>query len=440
MDSASDPRRTDAGLPEAEGQEFGARRMRLLDALGDRAALLLPAAPASWPGREGEPRYEPDRELYYTTGWRAPGAVALLDPSDGEAPFRLYVAERDAEEERWHGDRPGPEEARAFGADETAPLPGLEDALLAALARVDRLYFRFGTHPSLDRQVIEALASARRTRRRSGRGLASVSDPGLVLDPLRRVKSAAEIERIRRAAAITVEAFREAAAVMAPGVGEWEVEAALESGFRRRGADGPAFGTIVASGANAVVLHYTRNDRRMQPGFVLLDAGAQVDLYAADVSRTYAVGPPVAGAAAALHDVVGRAQAAALEACEPGSSESAMHDAARAVLVEGARALGLLDGNDAGDDPAERDLIPHRTSHWLGLSVHDPGDYGTDEGPVPLEAGMVLTVEPGLYVSPDHPSAPPELRGVGVRIEDDVVVTATGPDVLTGALSRGQAP
>jgi Xaa-Pro aminopeptidase len=254
------------------------------------------------------------------------------------------------------------------------------------------------------------------------------------------VKSAAEIERIRRAAAITVEAFREAAALIAPGVGEWEVEAALESGFRRRGADGPAFGTIVASGANAVVLHYTRNDRRMQPGFVLLDAGAQVDLYAADVSRTYAVGPPVAGAAAALHDVVGRAQAAALEACEPGSSESAMHDAARAVLVEGARALGLLDGNDAGDDPAERDLIPHRTSHWLGLSVHDPGDYGTDEGPVPLEAGMVLTVEPGLYVSPDHPSAPPELRGVGVRIEDDVVVTATGPDVLTGALSRGQAP
>jgi Xaa-Pro aminopeptidase len=439
MDQNPGPRRADAGLTEDQSAELAARRARMLDALADRAALLLPAAPATWPGREGEDRYRPDRELYYATGWRAPGAAALLDPSDGDAPYRLYVTERDAEEERWHGGRDGPAEAESYGADGTAALSSLGADLRKALARVDTLFYRLGIHADLDREVIEALAETRRTRRRAGRGLGSISDPGLLLDPLRRVKSAAEIARIRAAAAITVEAFREAAASIAPGAGEWEVEAALESGFRRRGADGPAFGTIVASGANAVVLHYTRNDARMQPGFVLLDAGAQVDLYAADVSRTWAVGAEVRGPAAELHEVVRRAQEAALAACVPGGSEAAVHDAARAVLVEGATDLGLLSAGVA-DEETVKDLVPHRTSHWLGLAVHDPGDYATPDGPVPLEPGMVLTVEPGLYVRPDHPSAPAELRGVGVRIEDDVVVTASAPEVLTASLPRGQAP
>lgn len=426
-----------------EAAELAGRRARILAGLGDRAALALPAAPSDWPGREGEVRYQPDRELAYATGWRAPAAFALLDPSDAEAPYRLYVAERDADAERWHGSRPGPEEAAAYGADAVGPLGDLEEALRGAAARVDRLYFRLGTHPELDRVVIDAITAARRTRRRSGSGLASIDDPGLVLDPLRRVKSPRELERIRRAASITVDAFREAAARIEPGAGEWEVEAALEAGFRGRGADGPAFGTIVASGSNAVVLHYTRNDTRMAPGFVLLDAGAQVDLYAADVSRTYAVGDRLGGAAGVLHDVVRRARRAAVEACVPGGNEEAVHEAAREVLVEGALELGLLRPGQADPGahaPAHRDLIPHRTSHWLGLSVHDPGDYGTAAGPVPFEPGMVLTVEPGLYVAPDRETAPEELRGVGVRIEDDVVITPAGHEVLTDALARGQKP
>lgn len=443
MDSTALEPRAEGPPDPQEAAELAGRRTRIRELLGDRAALVLPAAPAAWPGREVEVRYQPDRELVYATGWRAPAALALLDPSDGEAPYRLYVAERDADAERWHGRRPGPAEAAAYGADAVGTLGELEEALRGAAARVDRLYFRLGTHPHLDRLVLDALAAARRTRRRSGAGLASIHDPGLVLDPLRRVKSPWEIDRIRRAASVTVDAFRDAAARIEPGVGEWEVEAALEAGFRARGADGPAFGTIVASGANAVVLHYTRNDTRMAPGFVLLDAGAQVDLYAADVSRTFAVGGHVGGAAGVLHDVVLRARQAALDACVPGGDEEAVHEAARRVLVEGALELGLLRPGDdlAGEDaPAHRDLIPHRTSHWLGLSVHDPGDYGTAAGPVPFEPGMVLTVEPGLYVAPDRETASAELRGVGVRIEDDVVITASGHEVLTEALARGQEP
>ncbi|MEN8374213.1 MAG: aminopeptidase P N-terminal domain-containing protein [Gemmatimonadota bacterium] len=420
--------------------EFLDRRERISGALGDRAALILPAAPQLRFGRDGELRYRPDPELYYLTGWRDAGAVAVIDPTDSEAPYRLFVAPRDPEVERWHGPGVGPEEAGGvFGADATLPLDELESHLAKAFGRLDRAYYRMGVGEGTDRAVLAGLARNRKARQRGGVGLRAVADPGHLLDPLRRVKSVREVERIRRAARVTAEAFEEARLAIRPGAGEWQVQAPLEAGFRSRGAAGPAFETIVAGGANAVVLHYTRNSARLADGeFVLIDAGAQLDLYAADVTRTWAVGGALGGAAAEMHEIVVRAQRAAITACRPGESEQSVHDAALAVLLEGAAALGLLPEERAtGGDAAEhRDIIPHRTSHWLGLEVHDVGDYATPSGPVPLEPGMVLTVEPGLYVPLDHPTAPPELRGVGVRIEDDALITEAGADVLTAALDR----
>lgn len=438
--------RSDPAPTSGELEELAARRARVLDALAGGGAMLLPAAPELRVGRDGELRYRPDPELFYLTGWREPGAVALLDPSDQEAPFRLFVASRQAEAERWNGPRLGPDEAaERFGADATRPLDALDEHLEAVLGRVDTLYYRLGSARPADRAAREALSRSRKARQRGGVGLCAVADPGRLLDPLRRVKSARELALIRAACEVTVAAFREARAAVRPGAGEWEVEAVLEAGFRSRGAEGPAFETIVAGGANAVVLHYTRNADRLADGaFVLVDAGARVDLYAADVTRTWSVGGAVAGAAAELHEVVARAQLAAIDACTVGGSEPAVHDAALAVLLEGAAQLGLIADPEAArpdpvGGPAHRDLIPHRTSHWLGLEVHDVGGYATPEGPVPLEPGMVLTVEPGLYVPVDHPTAPAELRGVGVRIEDDVVVTEAGPRVLTADLPRVQA-
>jgi len=444
MSEARGAPRSDPAPTAEEKEEFAARRARVLEGVSDGGAVLLPAAPELRIGRDAELRYMPDPELYYLTGWRDGGAVALLDPSDADAPFRLFVESRDAEVERWKGPRLGPgEAAERFGADATLPLDTLDDHLAGLFARIDTLFYRLGTAEPADRALREALARNRKARQRGGVGLATVTDPGRLLDPLRRVKSPRELALIQAACDVTVAAFEEARAAAKPGAGEWEVQAALEAAFRSRGAEGPAFETIVAGGANAVVLHYTRNAHRLAAGaFVLIDAGARVDMYAADVTRTWAVDGAVGGPAAELHDVVVRAQRAAIEACRVGGSEASVHEAALAVLRDGARDLGLVAdapasaSGEAGGAP-HADVIPHRACHWLGLEVHDVGDYATPDGPVPLEPGMVLTVEPGLYVPTDHPGAPPELRGVGVRIEDDVVITEAGARVLTGALPRG---
>lgn len=416
------------------------RRRRVLDRLGDRAALLLPAAPELRVGLDTEVRYRPDAELFYLTGCTEPEAVALLDPSCDDGPFLLFVRPRDPDAELWSGPREGPEGARErLGADAALPLEELPARLGELMGRVDTLYYRLGDgRVEMDARVIAALAATRKARQRGGVGVRTLIDPGALLDDLRLVKSPEELARVRHACAITAAAFAEAAAGIGPGVGEWEVEAALEGGFRRRGAWGPAFPTIVASGGNATVLHYTANDRRMAAGeLVLLDAGAYAGLYAGDISRTL----PVSGTFTALqrrvYEVVLAAHDAAIDAVRPGATEADVHGAAVRVLVEGAVALGVLKG-DAAELAAEREryrsVYPHRTSHWLGIEVHDVGDYARAGEPRRLEPGMVLTVEPGLYLRADAPDVPPELRGVGIRIEDDVAVGPDGVEVLTAAL------
>lgn len=445
---------------------FAARRSRALEAIGPRAALVLPAAPEVVIGRDTELPYVPDPNLFYLTGCADPEAVAVIGRDVTGGPFVLFARERDAERERWTGPRASPQElAELLGADAAFPIGRLRERLPSLLAGCDTLYFplRWG-RDDVEPVVLDLLAHGRRARQRHGRGPRALVDPGAVLDPMRLVKDDAEIARIRQAARVTVEAFREGAGEARPDCGEWQVQSAIEHGFRRRGARRPAFPSIVAAGANATVLHYTANDARIGAGELLLvDAGANVDHYNADVSRTWAVDRRPTDVQRDVHDVVLRAHAAAIAAIRPGTTEAAVHRAALAELLDGMRNLGLLHetvdailaaedermnarpaeteppGNAAADRPGFTRFFPHRVSHWLGLEVHDVGEYASDGESRCLEPGMVLTVEPGLYVPPCD-DAPRALHGVGVRIEDDILVTPQGADVLTADLSTDLRP
>ena len=420
---------------------FRRRRDRVFDALGDRAAMVLPAAPEIVVGRDTDLRYVLDPDLWYLTGYAEPEAVAVLVPG-GDAPFTLFVRPRDPDRETWTGPRGGVEAAtERFGADAAHPIAELHDRLPKLLAGVDRVHFRLGTgRRPVESTVLDLLAAGRHGRQRTGKGPAELADPGLILDDMRLVKEPAEIDAIRDAVDLTIAGIRAGIAAARDGAGEWVVEAAVEGTFRTHGADGPAFSTIAASGPNACVLHHIANDRVMHTGeLLLLDAGARHRIYVGDLTRTVAVGGSMEGPGRDVYEVVLAANRAGLERVRPGATLDDIHAAALAVLARGMVDLGLLSGDvDAlieNGDEVKR-YFPHKTGHWLGLDVHDVGTYAVDGEPRPLAPGMVLTVEPGLYIPAHDETAPEPLRGIGVRIEDDVLVVDGGRDVLSDALER----
>lgn len=415
------------------------RRERVMNALGEDAALILAATPELTVGRDTELRYVVDPELYYLTGYREPDAVAVLAPGNQEARFTLFVRPRDPARELWAGPRGGVEAAtEQFGADAGLAIAELDAKLPALLAGIDTIYARLDVRPEVDALIRRALLSGSRKRARTGRGPHTLTDPGVLLDEMRAVKDAHEIALLRRAAEITVAGFFDAAAHIQPGAGEWQIEAALEAGFRSRGADGSAFPTIAASGPNATVLHYISNQGRMQSGeLLLLDAGARFRMYCGDVSRTFPVNGCFSPPQRALYDTVLRAHGAAIAAARPGAAADEMHRAALSELIAGLRELRLITASlDQAfeDESVYQRFYPHRTSHWLGLETHDAGAYAYRSGPRRLEAGMVLTIEPALYVPIDVQEAPAELRGAGVRIEDDLLITEQGGEVLSRRL------
>jgi Xaa-Pro aminopeptidase len=423
-------------------QIFADRRRSVLDAIGSQGAMVLVATPELRVGADTELKYVVDTDLYYLTGYSEPEAVAVLKPGD-PAPFTLFVRPRDRARERWTGRRGGVEAAREiFRADAAWPVTELEQRLPALLADIQSIHATFPSQrPECDRLITELMAAGRRSRARTGRGPERIVDAGSILTRMRLIKDRHEIEAMREAARISAQAFVEAATSIRPGAGEWQVEAAVEAAFRTRGASGPSFPTIVASGANATVLHHVSNDRTMAAGeLLLLDAGARWRMYCADITRTFPVGGPFEGASADVYDIVLAAHNAAIAAVRPGATIADPHLAAQRVMVQGMIDLGLASGS-VGTLIAEGTQIsmwnPHKTSHWLGLDVHDVGDYMRGGQPTVLEAGMVLTIEPGLYI-PEDAEAPDPLRGIGVRIEDDVLVTEAGNEILTGALPVGR--
>ena len=415
---------------------FRRRRERTLAGLDD-GVLLLPAGPVRYRSRDTEYPYRPDSDLFYLTGVTEPDAVAVLRPGEGER-FILFVRERDPEAELWNGERLGPDRARdRFGADAVHPIGELHEKLGELITGPDSIYYRWGGEERTDRLVLDALARGRARGARKGTGPRRVVDPGEVLDELRMIKDEEEIEYIRRAARITVDGFHAALAVAAPGVGEWELEAVMDGAFRRAGADGAGYETIVGGGKNACVLHYVQNGCALREGeLVLVDAGAAVGLYHADITRTFPVSGRFTGEQRAVYEVVEAARAAAVAAALPGATIGAVHQAAVEVITAGLVELGVLKGSPDGlaDEEKHKPFYPHRTSHWLGLDVHDPGDYASAGRSRTLAPGMVFTVEPGLYFRTGSEAGAGRFAGIGVRIEDDLLVTSTGCDNLTGAL------
>jgi Xaa-Pro aminopeptidase len=427
---------------ETPSEVFERRREAALLKLGD-GVMVLPAAPVQHRSRDTERPYVPDRELYYLSGATEAGAVAVL-VGGPEPRFVLFVADRDTEAELWNGPLLGPERAaEALGPDACHGLAELRERLPDLLQSGDRIYYRLGHGGLVEELVLGALARGRARGSRTGTGPRGIVDPGEILDDLRLVKDDLEVERLRRAAAISVVGHLAGAAAIRPGAGEWLVEAAVDGAFRSAGARGPGFETIVGTGANACVLHYVANSATIAEGdLVLVDAGAEAALYHGDMTRTYPASGRFSAPQRSVYDLVERARLAAVEAVRPGATIADVHGAAVAVLAAGLVDLGALDGSadDAVESGAVKRFFPHQTSHWLGLDVHDPGDYARAGRSRTLEPGMVFTIEPGLYFgrgAAEDGAAP--YRGIGVRIEDDVLVTPDGCEVLGVGLPTAAA-
>jgi Xaa-Pro aminopeptidase len=416
------------------------RRERLGRALGPDAVAVVPAGPLVPRSHDTEFRFRPASEFHWLCGRAEPDAVLVLRP--GRQPESVvFVRPRDPVAETWTGRRLGPAAAvGAYGVDAAFALDALEAELPALIDGARELHVPLlPTGSSAAQDLLtgplgRALQGLRRRERTGARPPTRLADLGDALGELRLRKDAGALRSLRRAVDITVDAHLAALADVRPGMGEWEVEARLEYEFRRRGASGPAYGSIVGTGANATILHYVDNGAVLRPGELLLvDAGAEWDLHAGDLTRTVPVDGRFRPAQRALYDVVLRANQAGIALARPGSSIDAIHQRCLEVLCEGLIDMGLIEGPiaDAIAEERYRDYYMHRTSHWLGADVHDAGRYFADGSSRPLEPGFVLTIEPGLYVASDAERAPHELRGVGIRIEDDVLITADGHEVLT---------
>jgi Xaa-Pro aminopeptidase len=427
---------------DSDPTRHAARRARVFQAMEARGGgvMLLPAADEKIRNNDAEYLFRQDSDFYYLTGFEEPQGCAVLSARKGERKFVLFVRPRDKEKEIWNGRRLGVEGAKAvLGADEAHPLAE-QDALLPGwLDGARTLWFKLGADAGWDQRVIRILTELRAQARTGKRVPETVVEPGRVVHELRLVKEEAELALLRKAVEITAEAHLAAMRDGWAGRREYQVQSEIEYAFRRRGGGGPGYGTIVAAGANSTILHYRAGDTVLADGDVcLVDAGGEYGLYTADVTRTFPVSGEFTKAQAGLYQACLEVQKRLVAAVKPGVTIDQLHDQAVRGLTEGLIALGLLTGTpeERIADKAFRRYYMHRTSHWLGLDVHDVGDYQLEGASRPLVPGMVITVEPGLYVAADDETAPPGLRGVGIRIEDDVLVTAGGHVNLTAAIPK----
>jgi len=422
------------------------RRALLARLAAAGTAAVVPTATRKVRNHDSEYRFRPDSDFWYLTGFAEPEATLVLLPdlSGGEEHRALvFLRERDPEREVWDGARLGvAAAAEALGLDEARPSAALWTDLAKLLAGYESVLWPIGRDEAADRRMLETLVALRRNARGLVRPPVELLDPLPYLHELRLLKDPAELACMRRAAALSAEGHRAAMAAARPGASERELDALLEYTFRRRGGTGCAYTNIVAGGANACILHYNANDAELRAGeLVLVDAGAEFDYYASDVTRTFPVGGRFTDDQRALYEIVLEAQLAAVAAVRPGVAFDALHRVALERLVDGMVRIGLLAGEREAliESGAYRRFYMHRTSHWLGLDVHDCGYYAVAGESRELEPGMVLTVEPGLYVPPGDASVDARWRGVGVRIEDDVLVTEDGCEVLTAAVPKSVA-
>ncbi len=429
-----------------EASEYRQRRERLMEKMGKGTAIFR-SAPTAMMHNDVEYVFRQDSNFFYLTGFNEPEAVAVLSPHHAEHRFVLFVQPKDPEKETWRGYRCGVEGAKEiYGADEAYPIQELAEKLPQYLEKCDRLYYHFGRDKPFNDTIVSHWQQLLATYPKRGTGPVAIEDANFLLQTLRQVKSLAELVIIRQATAISVEAHNRAREFARVGHYEYQIQAEIEHTFRLQGGFGPAYPSIVASGANACILHYVENNCQIQDNeLLLIDAGCSYDYYNGDITRTFPISGKFTPEQHTIYEIVLAAQLKAIEAVQPGKPYNAFHDAAVRVIVEGLMELGLLVG-DIEEIITEEKYKPfymHRTGHWLGLDVHDAGFYKTGEETWQLlEPRQVLTVEPGIYIAPNikpvegQPEVPEKWRGIGIRIEDDVLVTATGHDVLTAAVPK----
>jgi Xaa-Pro aminopeptidase len=413
-------------------EEFIRRRQRLMAEVGDHAMVVLAAAPERPRNGDTYHPYRQDSDFLYLTGFSEPEAMLVLVPGRASGEQILFCQERDPERERWDGPRLGLDGAREqLGFDDAFPIADLDDILPGLMEGCTRLYHLVGKDAGLDQRII-GWRNRLRAESKGQRGPGELVSLEHLLHEQRLIKSHDERRCMARAARISADAMTRAMRACAPGMTEAELTAELLHEYQRNACP-PAYLPIVAGGTNALVLHYVANDQPLPgDGLVLIDAGCEFAGYAADISRTFPVNGRFSPAQRELYDIVLAAQLAAIEQVRPGRPFEAFHDAAVRVLVEGLVELGLLDGSvdDNIEQGRYRRFYMHKTGHWLGLDVHDVGEYRLDEQSRVLEKNMVVTVEPGLYIG-DEDDIPPAYRNIGIRIEDDVRVTDDDPDVMT---------
>ena len=415
------------------------RRKQLMQAAGDGAIVILSAAPERIRSRDTHYPYRQDSDFWYLTGFDEPEAVLVLVPGRKHGESILFCRDRDPEREGWDGPRLGPDGAVAtLGMDDAYPIADLDEILPGLLEGRARVHYHLGRDAAFDLTLIGWINRVRAHGRHGAQPAHEFLELGHLLDEMRLFKSADEVRLMQRAADISVLAHRAAMRAAAPGIAEYELQAELERVFRQHDAQ-PAYSSIVGSGANACVLHYRANASKVRAGeLVLIDAGAEYRGYAADITRTFPVNGRFSKAQRQLHDLACAAQAAALGQATPGVPYESCHDAAVEVLADGLLSLGLLKGalKPTIESGGYKRFYRHKTGHWLGLDVHDAGEYRIDGQPRLLEPGMVFTLEPGIYVGRGDTTVPAKFRGIGIRIEDDVLITPAGHRVLTDALER----
>jgi Xaa-Pro aminopeptidase len=420
-------------------KEFSRRRKQLMRMMGSDSIAIIPTAPVRTRNRDVEFPFRPDSDFYYLTGFAEPEAVAVLVPGRGHGEYLLFCRERDPQMETWTGRRAGTAGAvESWDADDAFPVSDIDDILPGLLERCGRVFYTMGNDPALDRRILEWVNRLRQGGRSGTRAPDEFISLEHLLHDMRLYKSRSEARVMRTAAKVACSAHRRAMLACRPGMHEFEVEAEMLHEFRRAGME-PAYPGIVGGGENGCILHYTANNSELLDGdLLLIDAGAEYDCYASDVTRTFPVNGRFSEAQKALYEVVLAAQLAAIKKVVPGNHWNDPHTAAVRVLTRGLIKLGILRGKPAEliRQEAYRRFYMHRTGHWLGMDVHDVGDYKVGGEWRVLEPGMVLTVEPGLYIPAGSRGVARKWWNTGIRIEDDVLVTKDGHEVLSAAAPK----
>ncbi|MDZ7734870.1 MAG: Xaa-Pro aminopeptidase [Gammaproteobacteria bacterium] len=420
--------------------EYRRRRKRLMDIINAGGIAILPAAPMRIRNRDVDYPYRPDSDFYYLTGFPEPEAVAVLIPDRSQGEYVLFCRERDPKLEQWNGFRAGLEGAcETYGADDAFPIDDLDEILPGLLENRERVFYTMGADPAFDQRVVKWLNQVRERVRTGVTAPAEFVTLQHHLHEMRLIKSTSEIRLMRKAAQISAGAHERAMRNCRPGMAEYQIEAELVHEFMRNGARTPAYPSIVGGGANGCILHYIENSATLADGdLVLIDAGAEYECYASDITRTFPVNGRYSKNQRAVYDIVLEAQAAAIKQVKPGNHWNDPHEAAVKVLTQGLVDLGILKGraSELVKKQAYSPYYMHRTGHWIGMDVHDVGDYKVDGEWRLLEPGMVMTVEPGLYLAAGIKGLAKRWHNIGIRIEDDVLVTRDGHEVLSSAASK----